>query len=397
MREWVEQKLIPHVSEWEQTASIPDGVYKEAATAGVLMPVASGASIIPEWRGKYPVIGNVNPAEWDGFHDLILHDEFGRVGGVGVENGLLGGTTLCTPALQAHGTDKIKNVVIDEILSGRARVALAVTEPNAGSDVQGLETEAQMSSDGQFFIVNGQKKWITGGMYATYFMTLVRDPSGGFTLLIIKRSEGLTTRHIVMSGSNAAGTAFVDLDDVQVPLDMVVGERGKGLQYVMANFNHERLFIGMQSLRCARVCLEDSIDYAINREVFGRKLVEQPVIRFKIANMSRQTEALQAWLETLIFQLEHLQPQERIFLLAGTTAQLKAHSGIVLENVVREAVQILGGIGLTRGGRGERVERIWRDVKAITVPGGSEEVMLDLSARRALKVHEGMKAMKSHL
>jgi alkylation response protein AidB-like acyl-CoA dehydrogenase len=90
----------------------------------------------------------------------------------------------------------------------------------------------------------------------------------------------------------------------------------------------------------------------------------------------------------LIYQLSQLPPAESDFLLAGTTAQLKAHAGIVLEHVVREAVQILGGIGLTRGGRGERVERIWRDVKAITVPGGSEEILLDLATRRALKIAE---------
>jgi alkylation response protein AidB-like acyl-CoA dehydrogenase len=122
--------------------------------------------------------------------------------------------------------------------------------------------------------------------------------------------------------------------------------------------------------------------------------------------MSRETEALQSWIEasldtkprlqgayqlivsnqSLIFQLSQLSAAEGEFLLAGTTAQLKAHSGIVLEHVVREAIQIMGGVGLTRGGRGGRVERIWRDVKAITVPGGSEEILLDLATRRALKV-----------
>ena len=102
--------------------------------------------------------------------------------------------------------------------------------------------------------------------------------------------------------------------------------------------------------------------------------------------MSRETEALQAWIESLIYQLGQLRPGEAEFLLAGTTAQLKAHAGLVLEHVVREAVQIMGGIGLTRGGRGGRVERIWRDVKALTVPGGSEEILLDFSTKRALKI-----------
>lgn len=98
-------------------------------------------------------------------------------------------------------------------------------------------------------------------MYADYFLTLVKETDGRFTLLVVRRQEGLTTKHMTVSGSTTAGTAFVDYDDVKVPLDMVVGERGKGFKYVVSNFNHERLFIGMQALRCSRVCLEDSIQY----------------------------------------------------------------------------------------------------------------------------------------
>jgi alkylation response protein AidB-like acyl-CoA dehydrogenase len=148
----------------------------------------------------------------------------------------------------------------------------------------------------------------------------------------------------------------------------------------------QRLFIGFQSVRCARVCLEDAFSYALSRETFGKKLIEHGIIRHKLANMARETEALQAWIESIIFSLGHLSPSDSDFHLVGQIAQLKAHSGIVLQNVVRDAIQILGGVGLTRRGRGERVERIWRDVKAISVPGGSEEVMLDQSVRRAVRV-----------
>ncbi|KAK7706621.1 hypothetical protein SLS64_007452 [Diaporthe eres] len=360
MRSWVEKNLIPNIQDWEKAASIPDWIYKKAADDGLLMPIAAGPAIPTEWRGKYPIIGDIPPEEWDGFHDLILHDEIGRTGGIGV---------------------------VDDVLSGKSRIALAITEPDAGSDVRGLKTEAVLSDDGARLVINGQKKWITGGMYAQYFLTLVKESSGEFTLVVVPRTKGVSTRHMEMSGSTTAGTAFVEFDDVEISLDMVVGERGKGFKYIVSNFNHERLFIAMQSARCARVCLEDSIEYAMSRETFGKKLTDHPVIRFKFANMSRETEALQSWIESLIYQLGHLSTTEGEFLLAGTTAQIKAHSGIVLEHVVREAIQIMGGIGLTRGaGRGERVERIWRDVKAITVPGGSEEVMLDLATRRALNV-----------
>ncbi|KAJ5502790.1 acyl-CoA dehydrogenase [Penicillium fimorum] len=406
MRSWVDENLMPHTLELESSAVLPDSLYEKAAKDGLIMPMASGARIPQEWRGKYPIIGNVSPEEWDGFHDLVIHDEFGRVGGIGIENGLVGGAVLSVPALQKYGSQHIKDIIIPSILSGRSRIALAITEPGAGSDVQGVQTEAKVSSDGSHFIVDGEKKWITSGMYAHYFLTMVREATGEFTLLVIPRTDGLTTKHITLSGSTAAGTAFVDFENVKVPMNMVVGERGQGLKYVMSNFNHEvgasalslktvanvkqRLFIGMQALRCARVCLEDSISHAMNRETFGKKLVDHPVLRLKIANMSRETEALQAW--SLIYQISQLSSEESVFLLAGTTGQLKAHAGIVLEYVVREAIQIMGGIGLTRGGRGERVERIWRDVKAITIPGGSEEILLEFATRRALNVTAQLRA-----
>ncbi|PSR77327.1 acyl-CoA dehydrogenase [Coniella lustricola] len=388
MRKWVETNLVPFVQDWEQSASLPDGLWLKAGKDGILMPMGAGATIPQSWRDEFPIIGNVSADEWDGFHDFILHDEFGRVGGVGVEIGLVGGITLAIPAIQRFGSAHLKERVIPEVLQGRSRIALAITEPDAGSDVAGLQTEAKVSEDGKHFIINGQKKWISSGTYANLFLTLVKEVDGSFTLLVVPRQQGLTTRHITVSGSTTAGTAFVDFDDVKVPVDMVVGQRGQGFKYVVSNFNHERLFISMQALRCSRVCLEDSIQYALSRHTFGKVLVDHAVVRYKFANMSREVEALQSWLESLIYQLHNLSPAEAEFLLAGTTAQLKAHAGIVLQHVAGDAIQILGGIGLTRGGRGERVERIWRDVKALTVPGGSEEIMLDLAVRRAVKAHK---------
>ncbi|KAF7554454.1 hypothetical protein G7Z17_g2923 [Cylindrodendrum hubeiense] len=354
MRTWVETHLIPHVHEWEKSESLPHSLYQQAADDGLLMPMASGASIRDAWKGKYPIIGDVPADEWDGFHDLIIHDEFGRVGGIGIENGLVGGVTLAVPAIERFGTDKVKQSVVPNILSGRSRIALAITEPDAGSDVRGLQTEAKLSEDGSHFIINGQKKvlFLPNNLPVDYFLTLVREETGNFTLLVIARTEGVSTKHMAMSGSTAAGTAFVDFDDVIVPLDMVVGERGNGLKYVMSNFNHETV-----------------------HRIPGIKVCK---------SMPRRLD------KSLVYQLSQLSPQESEFLLAGTTAQLKAHAGIVLEHVVREAIQIMGGVGLTRGGRGARVERIWRDVKAITVPGGSEEILLDLAAKRALKISAEM-------
>ncbi|KAL5320425.1 hypothetical protein ACEPPN_011229 [Leptodophora sp. 'Broadleaf-Isolate-01'] len=392
MRKWVEENIIPYASAWEEEENLPTDIYQKAAKAGILMPMAAGKSIPDEWAGRFPIIGDVKPEEWDGFHDFIIHDELNRVGGIGVPNGLIGGVTLVMPAVLKNASRELRERISKEVFSGQKRLCLAITEPDAGSDVAALATEAILTPDGKHYKVNGQKKvsplpllilntisdvkklkWITSGMYADYFFTLTKTSADGMTMLLIPKSKGVSVRHMKMSGSASAGTAFVDFDDVLVPVGNVVGER---------------LFISFQSVRGARVCLEDAISYASSRETFGKKLIEHPVIRFKLAHMARETEALQSWIETLIFQLDSLSAADAELILAGQIAQLKAHSGIVLQNVVRDAIQILGGIGLTRGGRGERVERIWRDVKAISVPGGSEEIMLDLSVRRAVKAVE---------
>ncbi|KAJ5520426.1 hypothetical protein N7463_000879 [Penicillium fimorum] len=388
MREWIDTNIVPKIAQWESLGTVPDEVYKACATAGLLMPMAAGSKIPKWWAEKYPVIGGIDFEGWNGFHDFIVHDEMTRVGSIGIPNGLIGGVTLCIPAIRKHGRGKALYGVIDEVLSGDKRISLAVTEPEAGSDVRGILTEAVLSEDKCHYIVNGQKKWITAGMYANYFLTLTRTSGDGFTLLVIPKADNVTVRPMEMCGSSCAGTAFVEFDDAQVPVNYRVGEEGKGLSYIMSNFNHERLFISFQSLRLARVCLEDSIGHAITREAFGKRLVDQAVVRFKLANMARETEALQAWIESLVYQLDALSEEKAVQLLAGQTAQLKAHSGIVLEKVVSQAIQIMGDLGLTKGGRGERLERIWRDVKAITIPGGSEDILLDLSVRRALAVFE---------
>ncbi|CDW98994.1 hypothetical protein [Sporisorium scitamineum] len=132
--------------------------------------------------------------------------------------------------------------------------------------------------------------------------------------------------------------------------------------------------------------MEDTIAHTRRREVSGKKLIEQPVVRYKIGHMAREVEALQAWVESIVFQQLNLTIAQSNLLTGGTCALLKAHAGIVLDNVVRESVHLLGGMGLTKGGTGERIERIYREVKGLTVPGGSEDVLIDLGVRQQLKL-----------
>lgn len=149
----------------------------------------------------------------------------------------------------------------------------------------------------------------------------------------------------------------------------------------------------IQCIRFSRVCYEEAVKWAYKRRTFGKRLIEHPVIRLKLAHMARQIEASWAWMENLIFQCSRMGETEAMLKLGGAIAGLKAQSTTCFEYCAREASQIFGGLSYTRGGQGAKVERLYRDVRAYAIPGGSEEIMLDLSIRQAMKVHEimGMK------
>jgi alkylation response protein AidB-like acyl-CoA dehydrogenase len=144
-------------------------------------------------------------------------------------------------------------------------------------------------------------------------MTAVRTGgkgAGGISMLLIPRSEGLRTRKIEIGAGSLSATTFVTFDDVKVPVEYLIGEEGNGFRYTMTNFNHERLWIVFQALRGCRTSIEDAMAWAMKREAFGKTLIEQPVVRYKFGNMARQVEALHAWTEQVIYELEHLDAKE---------------------------------------------------------------------------------------
>ena len=215
----------------------------------------------------------------------------------------------------------------------------------------------------------------------------------GVSVLLIERGPGVTTRRMDCQGVWSSGTTYITFEDVKVPVENLLGKENQGFRVIMSNFNHERIGIVIQSLRFARVCYEESVKYAHKRKTFGKRLIEHPVIRLKLAHMVRQIEASWSWLENLIFQAQHMEDMEATLKLGGAIASLKAQSTTTFEFCAREASQIFGGLSYSRGGQGGKVERLYRDVKAYAIPGGSEEIMLDLSIRQALRVHKvlGMK------
>lgn len=178
----------------------------------------------------------------------------------------------------------LRDQLMEEVLSGKKKMCLAITEAFAGSDVAGLRTTAEKTPDGKYYIVNGTKKWITNGMFSDYFVTGCRTKKG-FSVILIPRGEGVETTLIKTSYSTAAGTAFVQFDNVKVPVENLLGEEDKGFVVIMSNFNHERYMMAAAVIRMSRVIVEECLKWCNQRVVFKKPLIEQPAIRQKYASL----------------------------------------------------------------------------------------------------------------
>ncbi|KAJ3300000.1 hypothetical protein HDU76_006182, partial [Blyttiomyces sp. JEL0837] len=378
-RKIVETEITPFCHEWETAGQIPLSLYQSLGSRGFLV----GFTGSYPWPTKYapcdPPCG-INPKEWDVFHELVITDELSRCGSAGTVAALTVGSTIALPPIMKFGSEFLKEKVVRDCISGKKTICLAITEPYAGSDVAGLQATATVTPDGNHYIINGEKKWITNGAWADFFVVAARTGGkgmSGLTMFLVERKmEGVSTRKIHTQGGTGSGTSFVILENVKVPKEHVIGKLGDGFKAIMFNFNHERLGLAIGALRSARVCYEEAMKYANKRRTFGQLLFEHGVIRNKLAHMARQIEAAQSWLEFLCYQISVMNPVEANVKLGGPIALLKAQTTVCVEYCAREASQILGGIAYTKGGQGEKVERIYRDVRAFAIPGGSEEIML---------------------
>jgi len=384
-RELMEDKVMHNAFGWDEAKKVPDEVCEEIGAAGYNV-LAVGKPYPLEYCDPPQVLKGV---KIDIFHVLIATDEGSRAGSAGVTWGLCGGATIGAPPIIRYGSKAMKDRVLPDVLRGKKKICLCVTEPMAGSDVGNLRTVATKDADGNY-IVNGEKKWITNGIWADYFTVAVRTGEPGFHgisfLLLEKSMPGIKTRRMDCSGVWCSGTSFVTFEDVKVPAANLIGKENKAVKYMMRNFNHERFCISVQTNRFARVCLEEAYKFANKRKTFGKKLMEHQVIRWKLAEMARQIEATHAWIESVAYNIETMHPMEADLKLGGQTALLKVQATKVFEYCAREGAQIFGGLSYSRGGQGEKVERLNREVRAMAIPGGSEEIMLDLGIRQMKKL-----------
>lgn len=221
-------------------------------------------------------------------------------------------------------------------------------------------------------------------MSCRFFTTAVQTKTG-ISMLLIERGEGMETKTIKTSYSSSAGTCLIILEDVKVPVGNLLGAEGQGFLVIMYNFNHERWYICAAVISATRKVLEECYKWTNQRTVFGKKLIEQPVIRAKLAHMTSQLEGVYNWLENITYQMTQMDYKTQSVKLAGPIALLKLMSTRVAHLVSDEACQIFGGRAITKTGMGRYIEAMQRTYKFAAILGGSEEIMADLGIRMASK------------
>ncbi|MFT5679675.1 MAG: acyl-CoA dehydrogenase [Myxococcota bacterium] len=359
-RRWVERHITPHAAQWEEDGLFDRRLYRAAGEAGIL------GVTYPEAYGG---------AGGDVLHGLIVGEALVRGGSVGTAMGL-GSHAISLPAILALGSEAQKARWAPPILAGEMIACLGITEPGAGSDVAGITTRAVR--DGDHYIVNGSKTFITSGCRADVAVVAVRtgpDRHAGVSLLVIERgTPGFSTgKPLKKMGWWASDTGELFFTDCRVPVDNLLGGEGAGFMGIMANFVTERLLLACTCVAMAKMALEASEAYVKERTAFGRPLEGFQVTRHRIAEMATREAAARAFTAVVT---ERFRRGEDV---TAEVAMVKNTAVAACSFVTDAAVQIFGGMGYMRE---SLVERLYRDARLFPIGGGTTEIMRELISRR---------------
>ena len=361
MRRFVNEAVKPHIDEWEEAGAFPREIYPQAGGLGLLSighPTEFGGS-----------------GEQDVFLKVAASEELMRSGSGGFVASL-GSLDIGLPPVWRMGSDELKQRIVPQVLAGEKIIALAITEPSGGSDVANLKTRAVR--DGDHYVVNGSKTFITSGARAAYYTVAVRTGEAGFggvsLLLIEKGTPGFTVgRNLKKMGWWASDTAELFFQDCRVPAENLLGPENSGFFTIMANFQAERLSLAIMAYMTAQLALEQCLAYVKERTTFGKPLSKHQVIRHKLAEMATQVNVAREYTYRCAARMQ-----------AGESAiaevsMAKNFATSVSTMVTDEAVQIFGGMGYMRE---SLVERLYRDNRILSIGGGTHEIMNEIISKQ---------------
>ena len=367
IRAFVEAELRPHAEEWERERWFPDEVFGKLGDAGLL-------------GLKYPVEYGGRGGDYLG--DAILIEELSRCGSGGVAAGIGAHVNIATPPIFKFGTEEQKRRFLVPGIRGEKIAALGITEPGTGSDVAGIRTNAKRVDGG--WVVNGAKTFITGGVRADVVVTAVKTSAegghGGLSFLLVEKGmDGFgVSKKLEKLGWHASDTAELSFQDVFVPDENLLGEENKGFYLIMANFQWERIAMSLGAVAAMRRLLDQSVDYALKREQFGRPIGKLQAIRHKIAGMAVKYETSRALTYHALRLFHDGQDAIREVSMAKLLSQRAACE------VADDALQIHGGAGYVDAipGVSSSIQRAVRDLRLGPIGGGTDEIMKEILGRQ---------------
>lgn len=360
VRRFSQSHIFPHARAWEEAGEFPLSLYGEAARAGLL-----GISY-PEEDGG---------AGGDITHGIVAAEEMVLYGqSVGTCVGL-NSHAIALPPIVRLGTANQKERFVRPVLAGDKVSALAISEPDCGSDVARIRTKAVR--DGEHYVVNGTKTFITSGCRADFVTAAVRtgeEGFGGISLMVIERgTKGFTvSQKLEKTGWWASDTAELSFENCRVPVSNLIGDENQGFFAIMINFESERLFLAGQCVAIAELAYRESVKYARDRRAFGRPLVGHQVIRHKLADMATRIAAARALVGECAMRIVRGEQAP------GLAAMTKNTATDMCSFVADQAVQIHGGNGYMRE---YLVERLYRDARLYPIGGGTREIMNEIIAK----------------
>ncbi len=358
---FLEAEIWPYVDEWDEAGEYPHEINQKVCELGVF-----GFGIDEKYGGL-------------GFDDQFMRKdvsvEMGRTSAGGLFASV-GSRNIMLGPLTELANEEIKLKALPDLMSGKKGGSLGITEPGGGSDVARMKTTAR--KDGNEWVLNGSKTFITGGMQASYFVIGARtgkEGLGGISLFFVEADTPGFTRSSIdkKMGWWSSDTATLYFDNCRIPADNLMGEENKGFLAIMNNFNYERYMMGAQMLGMAKRCFEECVQYSQERQTFGKNLIEHQVIRHKLADMSAKIDAMDAYLN----QVAQLMNDGEM--PVAEISKIKFYCSECIESIASEAMQIFGGAGYLRG---NAIERIYREVKVMAIGGGSKEIMKDLTVKQ---------------
>ena len=358
VRKFVANEINPHIAQWEQAGIFP-------------------ARQLFKKMGDLGLLGIKYPTEFGGMgldfsYSMVMAEALGECNAGGVPMAIGVQTDMCTPALARFGSDELRHEFLAPAIAGDMVGCIGVSEAGGGSDVAALKTSAK--KDGNDYLINGSKMWITNGMQADWCCLLANTSEGAAhknkSLIMVRMdSPGITRQKIEKIGMHSSDTAQIFFDNVRVPQKNLIGQEGMGFMLQMLQFQEERLYGAAGALRSLDRLIDQTIDYTRQRQTFGKPILSNQVVHFRLAELRTEVEALRS----LTYRAVELYVSGKDVTRLASMAKLKA--GRLHREVADSCLQYWGGMGFTAD---NPISQAFRDGRLVSIGGGADEIMLGI-------------------